>query len=153
MAQYAVGPFLQARDSCDDDDQLTAATKARVDGAQIPPRQPGATTRERGDRPLAVSGVDTTPLGNSIADLGGLTLGRVADGANWLDNNAAGCGWFVDRTQFPSIQVRVNIAKFAATPAPFAPAFPRTAQSVRLALPASSQCSRRGPSACAASPT
>jgi hypothetical protein len=33
-----------------------------------------------------------------IADLGGQVLGRAADGVIWLDDNAAGWGWFVDRT-------------------------------------------------------
>jgi hypothetical protein len=47
------------------------------------------------------AGVDTSALGTidvHIADLGGLTLGQAADGAIWLDDNAAGWGWFVDRT-------------------------------------------------------
>jgi len=34
-----------------------------------------------------------------IADLGGLTRGRGPDGAIWLDDDAAGWGWFVDQTQ------------------------------------------------------
>ena len=33
-----------------------------------------------------------------IADLGGLTLGRADGGIIWLDDNAAGWGWFVDGT-------------------------------------------------------
>ena len=33
-----------------------------------------------------------------IADLGGLTLGKADGGILWLDNNAAGWGWFVDAT-------------------------------------------------------
>jgi hypothetical protein len=47
------------------------------------------------------AGVNTSPLGNidvRIADLGGLTLGQAADGIITLDENAAGWGWFVDRT-------------------------------------------------------
>jgi PAP2 superfamily len=47
------------------------------------------------------AGIDTSALGKvdvRIADLGGLTLGKVADGIIWLDDNAAGWGWFVDRT-------------------------------------------------------
>jgi hypothetical protein len=47
------------------------------------------------------AGVDTSALGKidvRIADLGGRTLGRAADGLIWLDDNAGGWGWFVDRT-------------------------------------------------------
>ena len=33
-----------------------------------------------------------------IDNLGGQTLGEAANGAIWLDDNAAGWGWFVDRT-------------------------------------------------------
>src|SRR5262249_56396103 len=50
-------------------------------------------------------GVDTSGLGNiqiQIADLGGATLGLAEFSANsatiWLDDNAAGWGWFVDQT-------------------------------------------------------
>src|SRR5262249_39657747 len=35
-------------------------------------------------------------LDGRIADLGGLTLGKADGGILWLDNNAAGWGWFVD---------------------------------------------------------
>ena len=47
------------------------------------------------------AGVDTSALNGidvRVADLGGLTLGEAADGVIWLDDNAAGWGWFVDRT-------------------------------------------------------
>ncbi|MFL6736119.1 MAG: hypothetical protein ACJ8F4_03550, partial [Sphingomonas sp.] len=47
------------------------------------------------------AGVDTSSLGTidvRIADLGGLTLGKAAGGVIWLDDNAAGWGWFVDAT-------------------------------------------------------
>ena len=40
-------------------------------------------------------------LGNidiRIADLGGATLDLASDNTIWLDDNAAGWGWFVDRT-------------------------------------------------------
>jgi hypothetical protein len=33
-----------------------------------------------------------------VADLGSLTLGLAAGNTIWLDDNAAGCGWFVDPT-------------------------------------------------------
>jgi hypothetical protein len=47
------------------------------------------------------TGVDTSALHGidvRIADLGGLTLGQAAGGVIWLDDNAAGWGWFVDAT-------------------------------------------------------
>jgi hypothetical protein len=47
------------------------------------------------------AGVDTSALRGidvRIADLGGLTLGRAEGGIIWLDDNAAGWGWFVDQT-------------------------------------------------------
>lgn len=47
------------------------------------------------------AGVDTSSLAKvdiRIADLGGLNLGKAADGIIWIDDNAAGWGWFVDRT-------------------------------------------------------
>jgi sugar lactone lactonase YvrE len=47
------------------------------------------------------AGVNTFALGAidiRIADLGGTTLGRASGNTIWLDDNAAGWGWFVDRT-------------------------------------------------------
>jgi hypothetical protein len=47
------------------------------------------------------AGVDTSALDNlsvRIADLGGATLGLAAGHTIWLDDNAAGWGWFVDQT-------------------------------------------------------
>ncbi len=47
------------------------------------------------------AGVDTSSLRGvqvHITDLGGSTLGEANHGAIWLDDNAAGWGWFVDRT-------------------------------------------------------
>jgi hypothetical protein len=47
------------------------------------------------------AGVDTSLLGNidiRIADLGGTTLGLASGHTIWLDDNAAGWGWFVDPT-------------------------------------------------------
>jgi hypothetical protein len=47
------------------------------------------------------AGVNTSGLGGidvRISDLGGLTLGQAGDGVIWLDDNAAGWGWFVDPT-------------------------------------------------------
>jgi hypothetical protein len=47
------------------------------------------------------AGVDTSILGAidiRIADLGGTTLGLTSGNTIWLDDNAAGWGWFVDPT-------------------------------------------------------
>jgi hypothetical protein len=47
------------------------------------------------------AGVDTSVLGPidiRIADFGGATLGLAAGHTIWLDDNAAGWGWFVDST-------------------------------------------------------
>src|SRR5207302_9402857 len=47
------------------------------------------------------AGIDTSALHGidvRIADLGGRTLGQAAGGVIWLDDNAAGWGWFVDPT-------------------------------------------------------
>jgi hypothetical protein len=48
-----------------------------------------------------LAGVDTSALAGldlRIADLGGATLGMASGDTIWLDDNAAGWGWFVDRT-------------------------------------------------------
>ncbi|HVK12094.1 MAG TPA: hypothetical protein VM597_25305, partial [Gemmataceae bacterium] len=47
------------------------------------------------------AGVDTSALPAldvRVADLGGLTLARAADGVLWVDDDAAGWGWFADKT-------------------------------------------------------
>jgi hypothetical protein len=47
------------------------------------------------------AGLDTSILGASdirIADLGGTTLGLATGHFIWLDDNAAGWGWFIDPT-------------------------------------------------------
>lgn len=47
------------------------------------------------------AGVDTSSLGKiriQIAELGGATLGLASGNTIWLDDNAAGWGWFVDPT-------------------------------------------------------
>ena len=47
------------------------------------------------------AGIDTSALADldvRIADLGGTTLGLAWGSTIWLDDNAAGWGWFVDPT-------------------------------------------------------
>lgn len=49
----------------------------------------------------AAAAVDVNSLGSvdiRIADLGGTTLGLASGNTIWLDDNAAGWGWYVDRT-------------------------------------------------------
>jgi hypothetical protein len=49
----------------------------------------------------AAAGVDVSALSGidvRIADLGGTTLGLASGSTIWLDDNAAGWGWFVDPT-------------------------------------------------------
>src|SRR5262249_35897449 len=69
---------------------------------------PPAVTSQQVDVLLAealrrwqAAGVDTSALGRidiRIADLGGTTLGLASGHTIWLDDNAAGWGWFVDAT-------------------------------------------------------
>jgi hypothetical protein len=51
-------------------------------------------------RQWRLAGFDTSTLklNVQVADLGGLTLGYVSGNTIYLDDNAAGWGWFVDRT-------------------------------------------------------
>ena len=47
------------------------------------------------------AGFDTSSLGSidiRIANLGGTTLGLASGRTIWLDDNAAGWGWFIDAT-------------------------------------------------------
>jgi hypothetical protein len=98
VGQYVVDHYFQPLPGSD---ELLAATKS--------PTTVNRSLRDNQVQPLLneaiarwqAAGVDTSALGNidvHIADLGGVTLGKAADGAIWLDNNAAGWGWFVDRT-------------------------------------------------------
>jgi hypothetical protein len=41
---------------------------------------------------------DLTGIDIRVADLGGTTLGRADGNTIWLDDDAAGWGWFIDRT-------------------------------------------------------
>jgi PAP2 superfamily len=99
VGDYVMDHFLLPRDH--PSHFLTAATAApapvneslRAD--QVQPLLSQALARWQ------ATGVDTSALGNvdvRIADLGGLTLGRAADDVIWLDDDAAGWGWFVDET-------------------------------------------------------
>src|SRR5262249_12597944 len=99
VGQYVVDHFFRPLPGTGE--FLTAAGAA--------PRTVNGTLRANRVQPLLnealarwqSAGVDTSALQGidvRVADLGGLTLGKVADGAIWLDDNAAGWGWFVDRT-------------------------------------------------------
>jgi len=99
LADYVMDGLLKPRDDGDDQLQAAAAATAPVNRSlnakQVRPLLAEALARWR------AAGVDTSALGGMdvrVADLGGLTLGRAGDGVIWVDDNAAGWGWFVDRT-------------------------------------------------------
>src|SRR5262249_54690422 len=102
VADYVMDHFLLPRDHGDDgDDQLRAAAAApallnaslRSDQVQPPLTEALARWQAAGIAASALSGITVR-----IADLGGLTLGKAAGGVIWLDDNAAGWGWFIDPT-------------------------------------------------------
>jgi hypothetical protein len=101
VADFVMDNYLKPVEDGDGDEQLTAAA--------APSRTVHRTLRDNQVQPLLneaiarwqSAGVDTSALGNidvRIADLGGLTLGQAGDGVITLDDDAAGWGWFVDRT-------------------------------------------------------
>jgi hypothetical protein len=88
---------------------LTGSGGESLVAAAAAPAPVNATLRADQVQPLLAealarwqaAGVDTSALHGinvRIADLGGLTLGKAAGGVVWLDDNAAGWGWFVDAT-------------------------------------------------------
>jgi membrane-associated phospholipid phosphatase len=100
VAGYVVDHVLKPRGN-DGDDQLraAAATPAPVNeslrAGQVQPLLAEALARWQaaGIDPSALNGITV-----HIANLGGLTLGKAVGGGIWLDDNAAGWGWFVDPT-------------------------------------------------------
>jgi membrane-associated phospholipid phosphatase len=102
VAEYVVGGFLKPRDD-DGGDQMRAMAAApalvnvSLRSDQVQPHLTEALPRWQ------VDGVDTSGLHNPdvrIANPGGLTLAKAADAVIWLDDNAAGWGWFVDSTSW-----------------------------------------------------
>jgi membrane-associated phospholipid phosphatase len=88
VGQYVVDNFLLPRD--DGDDELTAVAAApstvnkSLRAGQVQPLLTEALARWQS------AGIDTSALQGidvRIADLGGLTLGRAADGVIWVDDN------------------------------------------------------------------
>lgn len=58
-------------------------------------------------RRWAAAGADVAPLAGAdvrVADLGGATLGLAVGNTVWLDDNAAGWGWFVDSTPWDNAE-------------------------------------------------
>jgi membrane-associated phospholipid phosphatase len=99
VGQYVIDHFLLPRDNEDEQMQAAAAAPAPVSESLradlVQPLLVEALSRWQ------ASGIDTSALQSidvRIVDLGGLTLGQATGGAIWLDNNAAGWGWFVDPT-------------------------------------------------------
>jgi membrane-associated phospholipid phosphatase len=99
LGQFVMAHFLLPRDDGDDQLRAAAPTPAPVNESLradvVQPLLAEALARWQ------AAGVDTSALHGidvRIADLGGLTLGKAAGGVIWLDNNAAGWGWFVDAT-------------------------------------------------------
>jgi membrane-associated phospholipid phosphatase len=99
VADHVVGGFLKPQEDHDDELRAATAAPAPVSGSlrdgQVQPLLAEALARWQ------AAGVDTLSLhgiGVRIADLGGRTLGKAAGGVIWLDDNAAGWGWFVDAT-------------------------------------------------------
>jgi membrane-associated phospholipid phosphatase len=99
VADHVVDNYLEPRENHEESLTAAGAAAAPVNKAlrarQVQPLLTEAIAR------WAAAGTDTSALQGvdvRIADLGGLTLGRAADGVIWVDDNAAGWGWFVDRT-------------------------------------------------------
>ncbi len=87
-----VGPALGAAEAPPAGHAAPAAT---LTAADVQPLLPQALARWQ------ASGADTSALAGlsvRIADLGGTTLGMVSGNTIWLDDDAAGWGWFVDPT-------------------------------------------------------
>jgi hypothetical protein len=81
----------------------------KVSAAGLATRPAHATLRANQTQPLLaealhrweIAGIDVSALHGidvRVADLGGMTLGLAAGHTIWLDDNAAGWGWFVDKT-------------------------------------------------------
>jgi hypothetical protein len=73
---------------------VSGVNPARLTSAQLLPIVAAAIDRWQ------AAGVDTSGLGGiqiQVADLGGRTLGLASGHTIWLDDNAAGWAWFVDR--------------------------------------------------------
>jgi hypothetical protein len=86
---------------------VTGTAALHADSAAASPVRQALTTAEVQpvlDAALArwqLAGVDVFPrhgINIRIADLGGTTLGLASGDTIWLDDNAAGWGWFVDPT-------------------------------------------------------
>jgi hypothetical protein len=96
IGQYVADHFFQP---AGDQLQAVAAAPAPANGS-LPADRVRPLLAEALVRWLA-AGADVSALrgvGVRVADLGGRTLGMAAGGAIWLDDNAAGWGWFIDPT-------------------------------------------------------
>jgi membrane-associated phospholipid phosphatase len=95
LGNYIAHNFLTPVDAL-----LAAAAPGRVRNTAIRPNQVEPLLTEALSRWQAI-GIDTAALGDiriRIADLGGRTLGLAGGHTIWLDDSAAGWGWFVDKS-------------------------------------------------------
>jgi membrane-associated phospholipid phosphatase len=99
VADFVTDHFLLPGDHGDDELRSAVAAPRTVHKSlhanQVQPLLTEALARWQ------AAGVDTSGLRGvpvHIADLGGSTLGEADHGAIWLDDNAAGWGWFVDHS-------------------------------------------------------
>lgn len=72
-------------------------------GSQVTPLIAEAVRRwqSKGEDTSMLRGLDIR-----IADLGGTTLGLASSNTIWLDDDAAGWGWFIDRTPWDDSEFR-----------------------------------------------
>src|SRR5262245_38060684 len=99
VGQYVAGHYFQPVTGSGGEALVAAAAapapvNATLRADQVQPLVAEALGRwQAAGYPSALHGVEVR-----IADLGGLTLGRADGGILWLDDNAAGWGWFIDAT-------------------------------------------------------
>jgi hypothetical protein len=106
VGQYVADHFFQA---------LTGSGGGSLVAATAAPAPVSDALRANQVRPLLAAaltrwqaaGADTSALHGidvRVADLGGLTLGKAVGNRIWLDDNAAGWGWFADATPWDDFE-------------------------------------------------
>src|SRR5262245_59861752 len=100
LGEYVAKGFMKPRDD-DGDDQLLAAAAPPVAVTEVLGAAPVRPLLAEALARWHAAGTDTSALHGidiRFADLGGLTLGWADGNVIWLDDNAAGWGWFIDAT-------------------------------------------------------